>query len=121
MGAQIGLRTNARDPGGHVEERMRDLAGRHVHFVVERHGDQHVGLLRAGQLQRIGMRAMADIAAHVERVADAANELRRGVDERNVVASPEPSFSRCRTDLSRPQIITRMQSDSRFVRNVAGG
>jgi hypothetical protein len=49
---------------------MGHLAGDHVDLVVERHGDDHVGLFGAGLGEHLRMGAVADEAAHVERVAD---------------------------------------------------
>ena len=85
MRGEIALRAYARDLGRHVEERVGHLAGDHVDLVVERHGDDHVGLLGAGPGKDVGMRAVPDIAAYVERLADDVDERRRGVDDGNVV------------------------------------
>jgi hypothetical protein len=85
MRLQVGLGADAGNLGGHVEDRMGDLAGDHVDLVVECHGDDHVGLICAGLGENIGMSAMTDIAADIERVTDGLDQRRRRVDNRDVV------------------------------------
>ena len=82
---QIALRADTGDLGRHVEQRMRHLTGHHVDLVIERHRDDHVRLLGTGLRQHVGMGAMAHIAAHVERIANALDEIGRGIYDRNVV------------------------------------
>ena len=79
---------------------MGHLAGDHVDLVVEGHGDDHVGLLGAGLGEHVGMGAVADEAAHVEGVADRLNELRRGIDHRNIVVLDRQPFGDAVADLA---------------------
>ena len=58
--------TNARDLSVGLEHRVADLARDHVHFVVRRHGDQHVGVLDAGPAQHVGPRGVSLDGADVE-------------------------------------------------------
>ncbi len=61
---------------GTLKMRVRDLAGDDVDLVVERDRDDHVGLVGAGCFQHVRMRAVADEAAHVQRVADRLDQFR---------------------------------------------
>ena len=83
--AQIALVTDSRDLDRHVEQRMRHLARHHVDLVVLGDGDQDVGVLGLGTFQRIRMRGMADDSLDVQAVADAPDQFRRLVDDRDVV------------------------------------
>ena len=83
---QIILAAYARDLGRHLEQGMADLAGDHVHLVRIGDRDQHVGLLGTRHLQRAGMRGVANEGAHVERVVDLADQVRRLVDDGDVIA-----------------------------------
>src|SRR5690606_41408140 len=47
MWAQIGLRPDARYLHRDIEQGMRHLAGHDVDFVIQRDGDDHVGVGRA--------------------------------------------------------------------------
>ena len=64
---------------------MCNLAGDHVHLVVQRHGDDHVGLLGSCCLQHFRMRSVTDKATHIECIANLADQFRRRVDHRHVV------------------------------------
>ena len=70
MRLEVALGTDAGDLGRHLEQGMRHLAGDHVDFVEQRDGDQHVGPFGAGLGEHVGVGAVPDEAAHVERVAD---------------------------------------------------
>ena len=98
---QIVLRTNTGDLGRDVEERMGDLAGGHVDFVVERDGNQHFGLIGAGPRQHIRMGAVADITADIQRLGDMRDERGGGVDDRDVVAFLGEPLGNAVTDLAR--------------------
>ena len=69
-------------------------------FVVEGDGDDHVGLLGAGLGKHVGMGAVADEAAHVERIADRLDKLRRGIDHRNVVVFGRQPLGNAVADLA---------------------
>ncbi len=97
---EIALRADAGDLGGHVEQRVGHLAGDHVDLVVERHGDDHVRLLGAGLGEHLRVGAVADEAAHVERVTDRLDKLWRGVDHRNVVVLDSETFGDAVADLA---------------------
>ena len=99
---EIGLRADPGDLGRHVEERMRHLAGDHVDLVVQGHGDDHVGLVDAGLDENVGMGAMADQAAHVERVADRLDQLGRRIDDRYVVLLGRELLGNAEADLPGP-------------------
>jgi hypothetical protein len=94
------LGADAGDLGGHVEQRVGDLAGHHVDLVVEGDGDDHLGLLGAGLGQHVGVGAMADEAADVEIVADGLDQVRRGIDDRDVVVLGGQSFGDAIADLA---------------------
>jgi hypothetical protein len=97
---QIGLSANAGDLRRYVEQRMRNLARHHVDFVVERHRYDHVGVLRAGAGKNVGMRAVANEALGVERVSHVADQVRRDIDNRHVVALGGQSFRDAVSDLA---------------------
>ena len=101
MRLQVALGADARDLGRHIEQRVRDLAGDHVDLVVEGHGDDHVGLLHAGLGEHLGVGAVTDEAADVERIADRVDELRRRVDHRHVVFLGGQALGDAVADLSR--------------------
>ena len=88
---------------------MRDLAGDDVDLVVQRDRDDHVGLLRAGRFQHVGMRAVADETADVERIAH-----RRGSDAGDVSIIDTSFFSAAsrsampKPTCPAPQIMTRI-------------
>ena len=76
---------NARDSRRRAEQRQRDLAGEHVDLVAARERDQHVGVARAGPLEHVGMRGVADDRAHVEPVLQLAQHVGVAVDDRDLV------------------------------------
>ncbi len=99
---EIALRADPRDFRRHVEERVRDLAGDHVDFVVKRHGDQHVRLGDARLLQDVGMGCISFDRAHFQDVVGPLHEFRTRVDDRDVVAFRRQAFGNAGTDLSGP-------------------
>ena len=76
---------NARDSRRRAEQRQRDLAREHVDLVAARERDQHVGVARAGALEDVGMRGVADDGAHVEPVLQLAQHVGVAVDDRDFV------------------------------------
>ena len=82
---EIGLLADARDLGGHVEQRMPHLARHDVDLVGLGDGDQHVRLARSGPFENVGMRGETDHRLHVEAVAHLADALRRVVDDDDIV------------------------------------
>ena len=84
-GVQVALVTHAGDLGRHVENRMGHLTGHHVDLVGIGHRDDHVRVRRARFFQDVGVRGMADDPLHVEGVGDLVDQLRRLVDDRDVV------------------------------------
>ena len=63
---KIALLANTGDFGRHVENRMRDLASDHVHFVRKGHGDDHVSVRNAGALKHIRVRSVSDDRLHIK-------------------------------------------------------
>ena len=76
---------DARDTRRRAKQRQRDLAGEHVDLVAARQRDQHVGVARAGALEDVGVRGVADDGAHVEPVLQLAQHVGVAVDDRDFV------------------------------------
>ena len=102
MRAQVALGSHARDFCGHVEQRVRNLARDHIDLVGGRDGDQHLGVLRAGLGEHVGIGAVTDKAAHVEAVRDALDEARARVDDRDVIVLRGEPLGNAEADLAGP-------------------
>jgi hypothetical protein len=88
------------DLGRHVEERVTDLAGHHVHFVRIGDGDHHVGAWRAGALQHVGVRGKADQTLDIQGIDDLVDQLRRLVDHGDVGVLARKIAGDARSDLA---------------------
>ena len=84
---QIALMSHPGDFGGHVEYRVRHLAGDHVDLVRLGHRDDHVGVGATGPFQYVRVRGEADERADVEGVADLLRQRRRLLDDGDVVVA----------------------------------
>src|SRR5688572_31216606 len=69
-----------------LEQRQRDLAREHVDLVAARERDEHVGIARAGSLEHVGVRGVADDGADVEAVLQLAEHVGVAVDDRDFVS-----------------------------------
>jgi hypothetical protein len=76
---------NAADLLGGLEQGMGDAAGHHVDLIALRHGDDHVGILSAGELEYVWVRRLAGDHADVDVVFELTQALGVGVDDGNVV------------------------------------
>ena len=83
---EISLAAQAGDLAVDGKDRMRHLAGDHVHLVGMGGGDDHVGVARPCPVKHVGMRGEARDALHVERLGRAADEIGIRIDHRDVVA-----------------------------------
>ena len=92
--------THPGDLGRHIEQAMADLAGHHVDFIGEGHGDDHVGVGGAGALQHIGVGGEPDHALDVEGVADLANQLGPLIDHGHIIAFAGEMAGDVETDLA---------------------
>src|SRR5690606_34681863 len=106
---KIVLRADARHLGGHFEQRVRDLTGDHVDLVVKRAGDQHVGLIGTRFRKDVRIRAVADDAANIKRVAHRSDPIRTRVEDANVIllggqpfGNAEPHLPRAANDHFHP-------------------
>ena len=82
---EIGL---AAQPGNLAldgKDRMRDLAGDHVHLVRIGRGDDHVGIARPGPVEHVGVAGEAVDPLHVQRFGGPADKVGVVVDHRDVV------------------------------------
>ena len=100
-GPQIALGTDAGDLGRHVEQGVRHLAGDHVHFIGEGDGDDHIGLARAGALQHVRMGGIAHHRPHIEIVGHLLDQVRRIVDDGDVVVFRRQLTGNAGADLAR--------------------
>ena len=80
---------------------MPYLTGNHVHFIVERDGDQHIRIGGTGACQHIRMRAMTDNGSHIQRIRNLLDELRRLVDDCHIVLFRRKLFGDTEADLTR--------------------
>ena len=80
----VGIRPDAGDLHGSAEHGVAHLAGHHVHFVVRGHGDEHVGILGAGQIQHVRPRCVAGHRADVEPPPQLGEPRLVGIDEGDV-------------------------------------
>lgn len=78
---------------------MRHLTGDDIDLVMQRNGDDHVGLVGTGLGQHVGMGAMADITAHVQRLGYGGNKRRSGIDDRYLIILPRQLFGDAVTHL----------------------
>jgi hypothetical protein len=66
-------------------QRVRDLAGHHVHFVGAGERDEDVGIGDAGRLEHRRIRGVAGDGADVEAVLQVAQQVLVGIDDRDFV------------------------------------
>ena len=113
-------RADARDARRRAEQRQRDLAREHVDLVAARQRDQHVGVARAGALENVGIRGVADDGAHVEPVLQLAQDVGVAVDDRDFVGLLAREADRRRAaDLAGAEDQDLHRADSAIQRRVA--
>ena len=98
---QIGAAAQARDLARHLEDRMGDLAGDHVHLVRMGRGDDQVGIARACLVQNVGMAGKARDALHVQGIRCAADQVGVVVDDGDVVPFARQMAGNLPADLTR--------------------
>lgn len=104
VGCEIASVAEARDPPFHIEKRVGNLAGDHIHFVRTSDRDQHIRFMRAGALEHARMSRVSDDAAHVVAFVDTTNLFRRLIDNGYVkafgcqVTSNRRAYLPCATD-----------------------
>ena len=76
---------DARDLGRRAVQRVRDLAGDHVHFVGAGQRHQHVGVGDAGGLEHGRIRGVAGDGAHVDAALQVAQHVLVGIHDRDFV------------------------------------
>jgi hypothetical protein len=98
---QVVARADARDPRRDIEHGRGELARDHVRLVALRHGQDHVGVARAGLLEHRGVRGVADDRSQVEPVLQLLEAFRVDVYYGDVVGFGNQAFRDGRPDLSR--------------------
>ncbi len=76
---------DARDLGARAVQRVRNLAGHHVHFIAGGERDDDVGGGRSGGLEHGRIGGIAGDGADVEAILQVAQDLFIGVDHRDLV------------------------------------
>ena len=97
-------RADAGDLGFRAEEVPRHVARDHVGLVAVRECDEHVGIARAGRLERARARRVALHRADVDAVLEVAQQHFVGVDDGDVVGLfAGQVVGRCPADLAGPE------------------
>jgi hypothetical protein len=83
---QVAMMADTGDAPPHPEQGVGDLAGHHVDLVRAGDRNKHVGAARAGPLQSLGMRGVANHAAHVVALVRPPGRVRRAIQDGDIDA-----------------------------------
>ena len=97
---QIALIANARYLFGHAKYGMGDLAGDHIDLVRIGHGDDHVGILRAGLVEHVRQRCIPHQAPDFRCFQQLLHDLRIVIDHSDVIRLAGKLAGDARADLA---------------------